>query len=208
MKKFILGAMIGLSLSLLDFSSAFAADTKTFTLSASIPAATTVGINAFSVNASTNVFTAVTGTSLSFNPMTLDSINKIYLPDHYFAIDVAPSNGAGQANVTFTYTEGANPNSTIGRHGLGWKSTATFIKVVGTTETGITTHGPKKMLKDLSGENILSSEVSGGFLRVYVGIVAKDPTAVFPDPATSEVFSNADKAGSYDGTLLISATLV
>ena len=107
--------------------------------------------------------------------------------------------------MTLSYTEGANPNNP--GHGLGWKSTATFTKVVGSTETSLSSHGPKKMLKDLSGEHVLPSEVSGGFLRVYLGIVSKDPTAPIPDPAASEVFTNADHAGAYDGSLVITATV-
>lgn len=40
----------------------------------------------------------------------------------------------------------------------------------------------------------------------YLGIVTKDPAAAIPDPASGELFTNADKPGTYDGTLLISAT--
>ena len=182
-----------------------AADTKTYTVSASIPLATSVNIGATRINSADNSRSAVSGTALSFDPMSFNSANQIWLPDHYYSVDVAPGTGAGNVDVTFSYTEGSNPNNP--GHGLGWKSTATFMKVAGATETGLSTHGPKKMLKDLSGEHILPSEVSGGFLRVYLGIVSKDPSAPIPDPAASEVFSNADAAGSYDGSLVITATV-
>jgi len=182
-----------------------AEDTKTFTLSASVPKATSVAITASKVVGTT--FTTMTGTALSFDPMTFQTTSKIWLPAHYFAVDIAPSNGGSAGtNVTVNYTEGANPNGT-GGHGLGWKSTATFMKVVGTTETALTIHGPKKMLKDVIGENILPGEVAGGYLRVYLGIVTKDKAAAYQDPSTSEPFTNADAPGVYDGTITFTATV-
>jgi hypothetical protein len=126
----------------------------------------------------------------------------MWLPDHYFSIDAAATGGSGNADVTITYADTANPNGT--GHGLGWKTTMAFAKVVGTTETLITAHGPKKMLKDLNGEHVLGSETAGGFLRMYVGVVSK----AADDPATSEAFTNSDKAGTYSGTLTITATAV
>ncbi len=189
----------------------WAVDETTFTVKATVPTATSVSITAYSVNSTgTPVFTPVVGTLLDFSPLTFNAINQIYLPDHFFAIDLAPVGGAASPNVTATFTQGANPNNPA--HGLGWKSTATFIKVTGPTgtqvETGLATHGPKKLLKDLTGgENIGSSETAGGFLRIYLGIVTLDPGATFPDPAGSETFSNADLPGDYDGTFLVSATI-
>ena len=189
-----------------------AADSKTFTVSASIPAATSTSIKAFRAAGAApagptavgvDFNSAVSGTTLSFDPMTFDATNGIYLPDHYFFIDIAPSGGSN-VDVTLSYNEGANPNAPA--HGLGWKATTTFMKVTGSTETPLSALGPKKMLKDLSGEHITPAETSGAFLRVYLGIVTKDPSAAIPDPAASEVFSAADKPGSYDGALVITAT--
>ena len=200
--------MILLGMILFIWTKTFTVD-KTFLVSATVPAATSVSISAFSVSGTPPVFTAVTGTSLSFNPLTFEPTNKIYLPNHFFAIDVAPVGGAGNPNVSFTYTEGSNPNSP--GHGLGFKWTATFVKVTGPTnspvETGIAAHGPKKLLKDLAGETINKTEITGGFLRIYLGVVTLDPNATFKDPTGAEVFSNADAPGPYDGSLLISATL-
>jgi hypothetical protein len=182
------------------------AETRTFTVSASVPTATSVSITATRVNVANNARTPVTGTTLSFDPMTFNTANQIWLPDHYFIIDVGTTGGAGNTDATFTYTEGANPNSP--GHGLGWKSTATFAKVTSSgQETGLTAHGPKRMLKDLNGEHILPAELTDGFLRVYLGIVTKDPSATVPDPASSELFTNADRPGTYDGSLVVTATV-
>ena len=106
--------------------------------------------------------------ALNFDPLTFDSTNGIYLPDHYFVIDVGATGGAGSPDVTVTYVEGSKP---VGQaKGLGWKSIATFVKITGSpgneVQTDMATHGPKKLLKDLSGESILESEISGGFLRL------------------------------------------
>ena len=188
---------------------------KTFLVSASVPAATSVAISAFSVKGTPPVFTSLgTGTNLSFDPMTFITTNNanIYLPDHFFAIDVVAQGGAGSPSATLTFSQTTNPNAPA--HGLGWKATATFTKVTfkgplptDTTEAPMSAHGPKKLLKDVNGESITTAETAGGWLRVYVGVVTLDTTQTIPDPTGAEVFSNADKPGSYEGTLLISATV-
>ena len=177
------------------------AATTSFLVSASVPAATGVSITASSVNAATNAFTPVAGTNLSFDPLAFQAANGIYLPNHFFAIDVGVVGGAGTPDVTVAYTEGLNPNGT--GKGLGWHSTATFIRVEGTTEVPLTTHGPKKLLKDLSSEHITVAESTGGFLRVYTGIVTGDVST----PAGGVPFTNTDKPGSYNGTLVVTATV-
>src|SRR3569623_926644 len=75
-------------------------DSKTFTVSATVPAASGVNIIASSVNSTTNAFTTVNGTSLSFDPLTFDTTNSIFVPNHYFAIDVGPAGGGGSTDVT------------------------------------------------------------------------------------------------------------
>ena len=186
--------------------------TQTFTVSATVPLPSGVSIAATSINSTSSVRTAVSGTALSFDPLTFNTTNQIWLPDHYYAIDIGPGGGPGATSAVVSYTEGTNPNSAIAAHGLGWKSTATFFKVSGsgasTVEASLSAHGPKKMLKDLVNENVTTAELTGGTLRMYVGIVTKDPTAVIPDPAASEVISNADRSGTYTGSLLITATVV
>jgi hypothetical protein len=149
----------------------------------------------------------VVGTLLSFDPLNYDALNGIWLPDHYFSLVITTAGGSGALDVTTTYTEGANPNSSTVRHGLGWKSTATFFTVLGPLEVPLLLHGPKKALKSLTGEHFTSSELIGSNLKMYLGIVAKDPNATYLDPADTEVFTNQDLPGVYDGTLLITATV-
>lgn len=177
------------------------AATTNFLVSASVPSATGVSIVASQVDSATNDFTPVAGTNLSFDPLTFEATNQIYLPNHFFAIDVGVTGGAGAPNVTVAYTEGLNPN-TPGK-GLGWHAAATFVRIEGTTEVPLTAHGPKKLLKDLTSENITSAETTGGFLRVYTGIVTGDATT----PTGGVPFTNADKPGAYNGTLVVTATV-
>ncbi len=178
------------------------AATTSFLVSASVPAATGVTISASSVNATTNAFTPVTGTNLNFNPLTFDAVNGIYLPDHFFAIDIGTTGGAGTADTTVTYTEGVNPNGTT--NGLGWHAAATFVRVEGATEVPLTTHGPKKLLKDLASEHITPAESAGGYLRIYTGLVTGDAST----PAGGIPFTNGDQPGAYNGTLVVTATVL
>lgn len=177
------------------------AATTNFLVSASVPAATGVTIAASRVDAATNAFTPVVGTNLSFDPMTFEAVNQIYLPDHFFAIDVGAVGGAGSPSVNVSYTEGLNPNSPA--KGLGWHGTATFVRVETASEVPLTAHGPQKLLKDLTGESITPAEQAGGFLRIYAGIVTGDAST----PAGGVPFTNGDQPGAYNGTLVVTATV-
>ncbi|HBR13991.1 MAG TPA: hypothetical protein DD723_00400 [Candidatus Omnitrophica bacterium] len=192
-------------LSLMAPTVVFAVSTS-FVVSASIPQATGVSISATKVLSDGNQWGASV-TALDFDPMTLDSENGVWLPDHYFAIDVGATGGAGSPDVTVTYVEGAKPTGQT--NGLGYKSIATFVKVTGATgnqtETELNAHGPKKLLKDLSGEQITDTEISGGFLRIYVGVFPGDDQDILD--ADGEPFTNSDKPGDYDGTLTITGTV-
>ncbi len=215
MKKVLGIILVGLFL-IIPSGPSLAQSVESFNLSASIPQATAVSFTVSSVVGT--VFSPVSGTDLSFDPMEYktgelnDNIN-IWLPDHFFAIDIAPAaGGVGGTNVTITYADDPNhPNAAYGMNGLGWKATATFMKTSGsgidTTDDPLLAHGPKKLLKDVVGENILPAETAGGWLRIYLGIVALDPDADWPDPAGAEPFTNLDHSGSYEGTLTISATV-
>ncbi len=180
--------------------------TKPFVVSATIPSATGISITATRVTSSNNQFGAQVS-ALDFNPMVFNALNSIWLPDHYFAIDVGSTGGAGSPNVTVTYGSETNPTGQV--KGLGFKSTANFVLVKGATgsqtETPLTAHGPKKLLKSLTGENITATELASGFLRVYVGVFPGDDTAILT--AGGEPFTNADKPGTYQGTLTVSATV-
>jgi hypothetical protein len=182
----------------------------TFTVSATVPVATGISIAVSSVNSTTNVFTTLPAgtTALSFDPMTFNTTNGIYLPNHYFALDFGTTGGAGTPDVTLTYNEGTNPNGTT--NGLGFKTVATFAKeVVGsggaTTET-ITSLGKMRLI-DLVGTHEPFTAISPGFLRIYLGIWTGNPSAVPPDPASGQPFTNGDAPGTYTGSLVVTAVV-
>ncbi len=192
---------------------------KDFFLTATIPSVSGISISASSIknDASGNPVFSAAGTSLSFDPLIYKTFAvgtatyNAWLPDHWFAIDVGSTGGAASTtSVTVTYKDTSFLNGTTG-HNLGWKSTLTFMTVTGSGETAITAHGTggKMLLKDIptAGENVTNAQIGAGYLRMYLGIVTKDSTALIPDPAAGEVFTNGDKPGPYTGTLTISATI-
>lgn len=196
-------------LGLVGFASLAAATQFNFTVSATVPAATGVSVTVSSVNSSTNAFTTLPSgtTALSFDPMTFNTTNGIYLPNHYYALDFGATGGAGTPSLSLTYTEGTNPNGTS--DGLGTKTTATFAKeVVGTGGSTTETILPegKMRLIDLQGTTVPASQVAGGFARVYLGVWTGSTTAP-ADPSNGKPFSNADAAGTYTGSLVITGTV-
>jgi hypothetical protein len=208
MKK-VLSLVLGGAFLLFQSVVVWAAPT-TFTVSATVPSATGVGVTVSSVSSASNAFTTQPAgtTALSFDPMTFNTTNNIYLPNHYYALDFAVSGGSGSPDVTVSYNEGSNPNGST--NGLGYKSTATFAKEVsnGTTntETFLTAHGPKKRLIDLSGEHVGFTELTGGFLRMYLGVWTGSTTAP-ADPTNGQPFTAADGAGTYTGSLVVTAVV-
>ena len=90
-------------------------------------------------------------------------------------------------------------------------ATATFMKAIwdpdGVFEQPLAGHGPKQLLKDVVSEQITNTELAGGWLRMYIGVVTMDPSATYPDPSNAEFFTNSDMPGAYNGSLQISATI-
>ncbi len=204
--------------------------TDTFSLTATMQAVSSISMSVNSVDSATSkIWTPVTVTggaaALSFDPMsyktfydTVDPtkvVGNAWLPDHFFAIDIGSQGSVTNYTVAVKYAEtnADNPNFAAGGHGLGWKSTVTFMQETGTAENAIVRHGGagKMLLKDIAltgatGQVVTKADVGSGWLRLYVGIVAKATTGI-ADPAAGEVFTNADAAGAYKGTLTIVATM-
>jgi len=201
MRKVILVVIGTLCIALATVSNCFAlvTATKTFTLSATVPGATGISITAYNVDTATGNATLVSGLSLGYDPLTFDPVNNIWKADHYFYINVQATGGPGTPTTTLTYAEGANPNGT--GHGLGWKGNLSYNKVSSTgAVTPLAAH-PTENFKDVNGDIVLASELAGGFyFRGYLGLNTGAMGGFEP-------FTNADAAGVYDGTLLVSATM-
>ncbi|MEI8012858.1 MAG: hypothetical protein WCI27_10350 [Candidatus Omnitrophota bacterium] len=215
----IIGLMLIAIFGVAGFAHA-ATSTVGFDMTATVGSVTGVDIKA------TPIVDGVWGTGGSATSfpfaMTLDNTTKVWSTNTYYSIDVGGTGGSTtNTSVTVKYAETNNPNGT--GHGLGWKSTATFIKQTSSGSTAITTHGittGKMLLKDLvgAGKTVDTADVGAGWFRLYVGLANPydpkfdskspkyDPTAI-PEPSGAEVFSTSDVAGDYTGTLTISATL-
>ncbi len=201
MKKIIL-SVVGV----LAFSSvALAASVGTFPISVIIPAATSV---TFKVSKVVGTEFTENGTNLDFD-VTYNTTANAYLANEYFAIDLAPNGAASYSSITFGYSGESKP---VGQSdGLGVKATMTPVKVVGSAETALAGYGVP-----LGGTlpTITNAQVTGGFLRVYVGLATGEliggTGADRNDPKIpgSVPFVATDKVGSYGGTLKITATLV
>ncbi len=180
-----------------------------FTITAAVPAATSVSIAASSITGTT---WSTAGTALTFGTLTFDSSIptgstkplNIWRAPNYFAIDIS-NNGGGSPSASFTYTEGSKPTGQV--HGLGYKGTIDFkrvtINTAGVTTDNVITGHTKKALRDITvTESISSSLTAGGWLRAYIGLA---------DGATGtpgEPFGATDLQGNYTGTLTITATTI
>jgi hypothetical protein len=198
---FILLAIVAISAFVVSACFAQSAE-ETYTISATVLPATAVSINVSKIIGLS--WTPVTGNDLSFDPLEYNSTFGWWAPEHHFAIDVG-TDGAGNPDTTFTYINGSNPNNPFGgpEGGLGYKAGMAFFKVdADENETEIQ---ELTILQSIDGFQVTSSQVSGGFLRAYLGILVGDEQGDFPPGG--EPFTNADAAGVYSGTLLVSATM-
>jgi len=157
-------------------------------------------------------------TSLSFDPLTLFTFTdaagrsfKVFLPDHFFSIDMAYTYGGGAAisQISFSFAETAKPAGQP--NGMGSKATATLVRkrldatgaeVAETAADRIA----KVLLADVGTTGATLTQLTGGWLRVYVGVVTKDPALPAGDvekTAAAEVFSPGDLPGAYSGTFTV-----
>lgn len=157
-----------------------------------------------------------TGDPINFGPLTLYSGTvggkawSVFLPDYYYVLDIALTGGGFDPtkSVNIGFTPGSTPSGAVGN--LGDRATITYCKTVltnwntnTTTDTILTAlgDGGKKLLK--TAQIVPLTQVSGGWLRLYVGICALDPAAVPADPAGAMIFSPADPTGDYTGSISV-----
>lgn len=125
----------------------------------------------------------------------------ISLPKYYFAIDVGLTGGFDPTKtISIECTKNEGPPGAEG--GLGDRATITYVKTKKQRRKTKDYILDKKLLKE--DKSIQLWEVLGGWLRMYVGVVTKDPEAVPPDPPQSKLFTPADPAGAYTAGIKIS----
>ncbi len=196
--KRVIGIILGGVFLLTQATAGFAATTatKTFNLQATVPTANGINIEAYK-QVGTNEPTKVTGLDLDFETLTLDPEDSVFRAGHFFFVQVTPQ-GAGDITTTVSYTEAASNRPVGATRGLGSASIATFVKAKSDkTETQI---GTKTALTGLN-KQINPASVTGGWLKVYIGLANGDETITGVTP-----FTTADKTGDYTGTITFSAT--
>jgi hypothetical protein len=167
-------------------------------MKASVAAASGVIVAPYSVSG--GAWTPTEGAVMTFGSLRYDGTNKIWTAPNYFVVDISNNNGVGSPNVTVQYAENSKPAGQ--NHGLGWKAGIAFQKVTyPDVAVPCPGHEQRKPLHALDGvvESISSAQLSGGNLRLYVGL--SDGTS----NTAGEPFTNADMPGDYTGTLTITA---
>jgi hypothetical protein len=230
MRKGFLEIMALVCLSMLVYSVSFAASSEPLTASVTLGGPTGVDAVVISVpgtGTASDWASAVVATSLNFDPLTLFKFNEsgaedpagkyhVFLPNHFYSIDMSYTYTGGAGTITqisFTFAETAKP--ALQPNGLGRKATATTVRkyllgdgseAIEQTSDRIT----KVLLENVSTAGVTLQQLAGGWLRMYVGLVTKDPLLGTSDienaPGTlAEVFSPGDLPGPYSGILTVSS---
>jgi len=210
MRKLSTGLLIVVGVTLLACSVAFA-NSVNVGMSVNFAAGTTVEVKSSEIN-SNNTTTPTddtwgTTTTISSGGSTSGTINfssrplvknptfNFYSTGYYYAVDVAPLGGGWGGPVTLSYTPGT-PD--IADHAVITLTKAVYVSATSSTDTPFTA----KLALDNLPASVPVSSVSGGWLRMYLGLATGDtgePVGVTP-------FTGASPAGTYSGTLTISYT--
>ena len=198
--KLILGGLFLLGQASNSLAAAIT-NTTAFTVQATVPAATGVSVTINKIVGTT--WTLQTSTTLDYGTLTFDTKNKIYAPNYSYAADfAAAAGGSGTPSLTFSYSEGTNPNGSS--NGFGTKSQAIFAKEVYSASGSIETKvGTPSTLGSISSVSLPTADFTGGWARVYLGVC----TGASTDATGCSPFTAADKAGQYSGTLTVTTTL-
>lgn len=182
------------------------AQSQPFTVQANVPAATSASFSVSKVIPGTpETFVPTATTNLDFGTLTLDTTNNIFVPAHFWVIDVG-ANGAGSPDIAVTYTDTANPNGALNNGtGLGRRGTISYAEVVTNADLSQT-------VNLIRGESLSQANTSGGvnetafdngFLRVSVGVATGDPAL---QEGNATPFTALDNPGNYSGTVTLTAT--
>jgi hypothetical protein len=196
MKKILMCAM---AVAVIAFCStgAWAATSQTINVSATVPTMTGgLSVTVSSVNGTgTPVFTPAT--SISFGTLVWDTVNKIFLPANYFAVDIGVTDNSGTAwTITHTRTSLAGNGSN-----LDSKVNVSFNK-----QTSSTASTELQKVSYGSSQSIAytKAQLAGGWLRIYYGVGTGDPTK--PDATGVTPIGLDTPAGTYNGTVTITLT--
>lgn len=175
------------------------ANTEIFTVSASVPGATG---GSFSVSKVTGgVFAPQASNDLAFGTLTFDATNNIFVGAYYFAIDIGGTGGSGFPSISVAYADTGSPAGAIA--GLGDRGTFSYSKMTQVGGVDVETAIAGMSLGESNLLTISPSAVTGGWLRINVGMATGDPTL---SEGAAVPFTAADAPGAYTGTVTITAT--
>jgi len=173
---------------------AWAASSQTVNVNATVPTMT----GGLSVTVSKVIGTAWTpATSVSFGTLVWDTVNHIFLPASYYAVDIGVTDNSGTAwTITHTRTSLAGNGSN-----LDSKVNVSFNKQTSST---VGTELQKVSYGNSQSIAYTKAQLSGGWLRIYYGVGTGDPTK--PDATGVTPIGLDTPAGTYNGTVTITLT--
>jgi len=174
-------------------TNAWAASSQTVTVNATVPTVTG-GLTVSVSKVTGDVWTAAS--SISFGTLVWDTVNKIFLPASYYAVDVGVTDNSGTA-WTVTHTRASLANGT---NNLNNKVNVSFNKQTSST---VSTELQKVSFANSNNVAYTKAQLAGGWLRIYYGIgtgeSGKDAPGVTPIGLDTP-------AGTYTGSITITLT--
>jgi hypothetical protein len=142
-------------------TNAWASSSQTVNVSATVP--TVTGGLSVGISKVTGTVWTAGQTAISFGTLVLDSVNNIFLPDSYYAVDIGVQDNSGTA-WTVTHTR----NSLLfGSNNLDNKVNVAFVKQTSATAG---TELSKFSFGLSNGKAFTKAELAGGWLRIYYGV--------------------------------------
>lgn len=174
---------------------AAAADAKTTTMTANVPAITpTLNIAIYDIWPGQSWDPGAY--SLDFGTLILDNANRTWKADHYHAIDAAVTGNT--ANTWDLTLRGDSIRNAAGDVNLDNNINVKFVKVMGNNESELEYASYRTCRL---GRNYTKDQLSGGFLRVYYSIATGSDDASGALPILE--FQNG---GHYEGTVQMTLT--
>ncbi len=174
-------------------TNAWAASSQTVTVNATVPTVTG-GLTVSVSKVTGDVWTAAT--SISFGTLVWDTVNKIFLPASYYAVDIGVTDNSGTA-WTVTHTRASLANGT---NNLNNKVNVSFNKQTSST---VSTELQKVSFANSNNVAYTKAQLAGGWLRIYYGVgtgeAGKDAPGVTPIGLDTP-------AGTYTGSVTITLT--
>ena len=131
--------------------------------------------------------------SISFGTLIFDTVNHIFLPDNYYAVDVGVTDNS-TPNWAVTHTR-----ASLGA--LDSKVNVSFVK-----QTSATAFTPlqKVSFGNSQGVSYTKAQLAGGWLRIYYGIGTG--SLIKPDATDVTPIGMDTPAGTYTGSVKITLT--